>query len=73
MQEILSTTQVVRCFFIVHPKVVIIKSLHAVHENASPALIHSLITVLMNLHFITNAQRQAVVVGAHGQIVDHFP
>ena len=27
----------------------------------------------MNLHFITNAQRQAVVVGPHGQIIDHFP
>ena len=73
IQETLSTTQVVRCFFIVHPQVVIIKSLHAVLENASPALIHSLHTVPMNLHFITNAQRQAMVVGAHGQIVNHFP
>ncbi len=73
MQETLSTTQVVRCFFIVCPQVVIIKSLHAVLENASPALVHSLPTVPMNLHFITNTQRQAVVVGAHSQILNHFP
>ena len=73
MQKTLSTTQVVRCFFIVHPKVVIIKLLHAVLENVSPALICSLPTVPMNLHFITNAQRWAMVVGAHGQIVNHFP
>ncbi len=57
MQETLSTTQMVRCFFIVCPQVVIIKSLHAVLENASPALVHSLPTVPMNLYFIVNAQR----------------
>ena len=73
MQETLSTTQVVRCFFIVCPKVVIIKSLHAVLENVLPALVHSLPAVLMNLHFFANAQRQAMVVGAHSQIVNCFP
>ena len=73
MQETLSTTQVVRCFFIVYPSVCIIMSLHTVLKNAVPALVCSLPAVLMNLHFIANAQRWAVVVGAHGQIVDHFP
>ncbi len=73
MQETLSTTQVVRCFFIIHPSVCIIKSLHAVLKNTVPALVHSLPAVLMNLHFIANAQRWAVVVGLHGQILDHFP
>ena len=29
--------------------------------------------MLMNLYFIANAQRWAMVVGAHGQIIDHFP
>ena len=73
MQKTFSTTQVVRCFFIVYPMVCIIKLLHAVLENAVPALICSLPTMLMNLHFIANTQRQAEVVGAYGQIVNCFP
>ena len=73
MQETLSTTQVVRCFFIVHHSICIIKSLHTVLKNAVPALVCSLPAVLMILHFIANAQRQAVVIGAHGQIIDCFP
>ena len=54
IEETLSTTQVVRCFFIIHQSICIIKLLYAILENAIPALIHSLPVVPMNLHFIAN-------------------
>ena len=72
MEETMSTTQIMKVFFMVHGSVCIIKSMHGVLES-SATVVSSLPAVLQNLHFVANMQHQDMVVGSHSQVLDQFP
>ena len=72
MEETMTTTQIVKVFFIVWGQVWDVKSMHGVLES-SAMWISCLLAVLQNLHLVANTQHQAMVIRSHGQLLDWFP